>query len=107
MKDIPVNFIISILSLPFLIWLQIFLSRQKNKILGLFLPLLSFLLISITRIMNILSFGMNKGGFLKHLVPMIIIVNIPTIIFITIYIMCRKKVRINKEIEKMNIQDLD
>ncbi|HHX61341.1 MAG TPA: hypothetical protein GX707_11620, partial [Epulopiscium sp.] len=46
------------------------------------------------------------------IIPMLLIVNIPTIIFIIIYIICRKETNINeekisKEIRKMNIQDLD
>lgn len=46
------------------------------------------------------------------IIPMLFIINIPTIIFIIIYIICRKETNINeekisKEIRKMNIQDLD
>lgn len=49
----------------------------------------------------------SVGEMLLSVVPVFIITNIPTIIFITIYFSCREKLKNNKELEKMNIQDLD
>lgn len=107
MKDIPVNFIIGIISLPLLIWLQVFLSQHKNKMLGLILPGLTFISVSIPRIIFHLNLGINKKDFFGITVPILLILNIPTVIFIIIYIVYRKKVKIKTQIENMNIQDLE
>ena len=101
-----------LLVFPLLIWLQLILAKHKNKILGLILPLFSFIVISIPRIVSVASINLNQRGLLSFIIPMLLIVNIPTIIFIIIYIICRKETNINeekisKEIRKMNIQDLD
>ena len=49
----------------------------------------------------------SLGEMLLSATPVFIIMNIPTIIFITIYCSCREQLKNNKELEKMNIQDLD
>ncbi|MEG1547346.1 MAG: hypothetical protein RR232_08500 [Clostridia bacterium] len=87
--------------------LQIFLSKKENKILGLILPLITFLfsLLSIfsVAVMDSMSawdvFSMIAGSF--------IVTNIPTIILLAIYFACKEKIRRKKQLDKMNIQDLN
>lgn len=49
----------------------------------------------------------SLGEMLLSATPVFFIMNIPTIIFITIYCSCREQLKKHKELEKMNIQDLD
>ena len=83
-----------------------FLSSKKSKVLGLILPMISLMysliiIFSITTGAQLIdgeAFGMIASTFL--------LANIPTIIFIVVYIVCREKTKKNKDLEKMNIQDL-
>lgn len=128
--------IVMLLFLVFLagsIWLQIFLSKKKNKWLGLIIPLICFMF----SIMTVLSLAMytntaitsvtdtidgakltdkttilqsEKSSMLSMLataVPVFLISNIPTIIFLAIYFACREKLKLRTELDKMNIQDLE
>lgn len=47
------------------------------------------------------------GEMLLSVIPVFFITNIPTIIFIVIYCSCREQLKNQRELEKMNIQDLD
>ena len=115
------------------IWLQIFLSKKQNKWLGLIIPLICF----VFSIMDVLSLAMytntaitsltdvNDGAklsdkitiihsekssmfsMLATVVPVFLISNIPTIIFLAIYFACREKLKLRTELDKMNIQDLE
>ena len=115
------------------IWLQIFLSKKQNKWLGLIIPLICFAF----SIMAVLSLAMytntaitsltdvNDGAklsdkitiihsekssmfsMLATVVPVFLISNIPTIIFLAIYFACREKLKLRTELDKMNIQDLE
>lgn len=94
-------YLIAILILLGATCLQVFLSRRKDKILGLVLPVLTFL-----RSLNIV-FSLWKSDIAPmEVLALFLFSNIPTMIFIIIYILGRKKIKRNKEIEKMNIQDL-
>lgn len=115
------------------IWLQVFLSKTKNKWLGLIIPLICF----IFSIITILSLSMytNTGitsvtktvdgvvvtdkiitsqsekpsmiSMLATAMPVFLISNIPTIIFLAIYFACREKLKLRNELDKMNVQDLE
>lgn len=106
LKKFAVGFIIALLSFSFIVWIQISLSKHKNKILGFVLPILSLVFITIPRVINILDFGMDMGEFFRIGLPSLLLANIPTIILFVIYIIYRKKAERDKELEKMNIQDL-
>jgi len=125
--------IVMLLFLAGSIWLQIFLSKKKNKWLGLIIPLICFMF----SIMTVLSLAMytntvitsvadtidgakltdkttilqsEKSGMLSMLataVPVFLISNIPTIIFLAIYFAYREKLKLRTELDKMNIQDLE
>jgi hypothetical protein len=136
MLNITRIIIIALLFLVFIaggIWLQIFLSKKQSKWLGLIIPFICF----IFSIVAVLSLAMytnteitlvtesidgvevnNKTTILhqeqSNILPMIatavsvfLLYNIPTIIFLAIYIACREKLKLRSELDKMNIQDLD
>ncbi len=86
--------------------LQIFLSRKENKWLGRILPILSFLF-SLIYPLNMMapSEGVDFGFVLSMLLVWLM-ANIPTIILSVIYVACREKIKKNKQLDKMNIQDL-
>lgn len=47
------------------------------------------------------------GSIIATAAPIFIITNIPTLVFLIIYFVCRGKFKKNFELEKMNIQDLE
>jgi nicotinamide riboside transporter PnuC len=79
--------------------LQIVLSRTKSKIPGLVLPALCFLFSLIVPLNMIVA---NSAAVLFWL-----IVNIPTIILLLVYFVCRQQYKKKNQIEKMKIQDLE
>lgn len=118
-----------------IVFLQIYLSKKQNKWVGLILPLIC-LVISIFTVLGMASFNIftketlttikengeivnevirnttNKNNIdLASLIFSSIMVffisNIPTAIFIAIYVGCRGKMKKNYELEKMNVQDLE
>jgi hypothetical protein len=124
--------IVLLLFLAGVIWLQIFLSKAKNKWLGLIIPSICF----IFSIIIILSLAMYTAtgttttktidgvvvtdktvisptekpsviSMLATAVPVFLIANIPTLIFLGIYFACREKLKLRNELDKMNIQDLE
>jgi len=88
------------------ILLQIFLSKSKNKWLGLILPAINFLL-SIIAVLGMAFFEKPSIAQIIMQATMLFLAwNIPTAILIAIYYLCREKFKKKKEIDKMNIQDL-
>lgn len=80
-----------------LLFLQIFLSKKENKWLGLILPIIFFTL----SILAALGTPLIKSSIANFLFW-----NIPTAILLTIYASCRGNKKHKKDLEKMNIQDL-
>ena len=80
-------------------FIQIVLSRTKSKIPGLVLPALCFLFSLIVPLNMIAA---NSAAVLFWL-----IVNIPTIILLLVYFVCRQQYKKKNQIEKMKIQDLE
>ncbi|WP_312653963.1 hypothetical protein [Aminipila sp.] len=88
------------------IFLQIFLSRRKNKWLGLVLPVIC-LGYSILMVLSIEAYAATSSGEIFIMfISTFLIANIPTAILIVIYIACREKFKPDKEMEKMKIRDL-
>ncbi len=115
--------------------LQVFLSKKQNKFLGLILPGIS-LLFSLIMVLGVPMYTTSTtettntevmngstvetvevsestsemiqplGDTIVTMVFLFLLGNIPTVILLGIYWACREKLRKNKEIEKMNIQDL-
>lgn len=120
------NLVFLLLIFAGLVRLQVFLSKRKNKWLGLILPLLWVVFTVVTFLLSIFTFGsikMTEGidgvsqvitrtnatvldNILLWLLPALIM-NIPTFIFLAIYFACREQFKKNNELEKMNIQDLE
>lgn len=87
------------------ILLQIFLSRRQSRWLGLILPALT-LLYSLVMVLNVA----NTGDLASALLAMgitFLLGNLPTLILLVIYAACREKYRKKKQMEKMDIQDLE
>ena len=84
--------------------LQIFLSKRESKWPGLVLPIMSFLISFIYPLNMAVP---SVGGFFIALILGWLIANIPTYILLAIYFACRGKYRKRKQLNKMNIQDLD
>ena len=106
MQKAAVYIIILLMVLAGGICLQIFLSKKENRLYGLILPIISFLF-SFSVLFNIaalngediwISVGSGVLGFIAA--------NIPTIVLMAIYFSCREKFRRNKELRKMDVQDL-
>ncbi|ABX41980.1 hypothetical protein Cphy_1606 [Lachnoclostridium phytofermentans ISDg] len=97
-----------------MVLLQVFLSKRKNKWLGLILPLLC-MSFSAVAFLNGIIFNQVRAmstnatvldTILQWLLPLFIM-NIPTIVSLAIYFACREQFKKNNELEKMNIQDLE
>lgn len=90
-----------------MIVLQVFLSRSESKWPGLVLPIIAFLF-GLLYPLNMVapSEGVNIA-FLFQMILVWLLGNIPTILFLAIYFSCRGKKRRNKQLDKMNIQDLN
>lgn len=102
-----INVLIVLLILIGGILLQIFLSRKDNRIFGLILPLLAFLY-SVLAVLNVAVFdSMSAWEVFSALAMVFVMSNIPTIILLAIYFACRQKIKRKKQLDKMNIQDLD
>ncbi|MGZ9586520.1 hypothetical protein [Paenibacillus marinisediminis] len=105
------------------IFLQIFLSKKDYKWLGLILPTIT-LFFSIMAVLG-LTFYMPsilteqsfktilntvqipKVATLISALYIFILYNIPTAILFGIYYVCREKLKKNREIDKMSVQDLE
>ena len=89
------------------IWLQIFLSKKDNKWLGLILPIVAFLFGLLYPLNMVAPSDGVTVGFIMQMLLVWLLGNIPTIVLLLIYITCRQKKNRNKQLDKMNIQDLD
>ncbi|MBQ3110199.1 MAG: hypothetical protein IJC69_03575 [Clostridia bacterium] len=77
-----------LLAIVFLCYLETVFSNKENKYVGLILPVLSFIAMSITTIV----FTIRADRFTIYgLVLTFILMNIPTAILYAIYHFCRKK----------------
>lgn len=102
MLTISILFFIILLIIP--IGLQIFLSTRKNKWLGLILPIILFIFSAMAMI-GFLSYAGVANNWLVF--PYLILLNLPMLISIVIYFVCRKRLSKNEQLTRMNIQDLE
>ena len=98
---------VGLLFIAGVILLQIYLSKSESKWPGLVIPIISFLFGLLYPLNMIAPSEGVTVDFIVSVVLVWIIGNIPTIIFLAIYFACRGKQRRNKQLDKMNIQDLD
>lgn len=104
MDSSQVNLICVLLLMIFIVslFLQVYLSKRKDKISGLVLPALYFLS-SLRSVFEL--WGRDIGA--EEIIHILLLQNLLTLILIAIYILCRRKINRDKEIEKMKIQDLE
>lgn len=86
-----------------IILLQTFLSRKESKYWGLILPSITF----IYSLIMLLSVPFTDGFALVAVLSIFLIGNVPTILFLGIYLACREKKNALAQLDKMKIQDLD
>lgn len=126
-----INTLVLLILLIGIVFLQIFLSKKRNKWLGLILPIicLMFSILVVVQIPaytitsvsyqttdesgNVIEQGENQVStavlpdIAMQIISIFVLYNIPTVILMGIYIGCREKQKKNQELEKMNIQDLE
>ena len=103
---ITTTLILAVLVIAGIVCLQIFLSKRESRWPGLVLPVLAFLF-GLLYPLNMIAPDEGKTvSFIIHMLIVWFIGNIPTIILLAIYYGCRGKQRRNKQLDKMNIQDL-
>ena len=75
-----------------IVFLQIYLSKRENKWFGLILPIVCFLFALLIVLLNTMApaTGIDMD-FVINLVLAFAVYNIPTVVFIVIYIVCRKQ----------------
>lgn len=114
--------------------IQVLLSKKENKIYGLILPFLVFVLSLIlsfgtvpttistdTEIQTVSEEGtmikndsltkqskipMEQNFSIGSIIYVLIIVNIATISLLVIYIMCKRKMALKEELKKMRLKEL-
>lgn len=86
---LPVRTIIGLLFFVAIIFLQILLSKRESKWEGLVIPIISFGL-SIIWILGIPNY-LSLSGLGYKVIFVFLLTNIPTVIFLTIYFIYRKK----------------
>ena len=75
-----------------IILLQIFLSSRENKWFGLIMPVISFLFALVVVLLNTIVPATGVGvDYILNLVVAFAVYNIPTVVFMVIYIVCRKR----------------
>lgn len=99
--------LIVLLFIAGVIMLQIFLSKRESKWPGLVLPIIAFLFSLLYPLNMVAPSEGVTAGFVVQMILIWLLGNIPTIIFLAVFFGCRGKQRRNKQLDKMNIQDLD
>lgn len=102
--------IVAILLLPLILLclLQYYLAKQKNATYSLILPGISFA-VSLITFLGYLFFSISTNVFATLLTSVVIfgVYNIPTLIFMSIRKSVRAKLRMNEDLERMSIQDIE
>lgn len=113
MINVGIYGLVNILVFAGIIWLQVLLSKKENRWLGLILPIISLLYsIFVISLVSTYSYNMETGELVSMLpnplgvLFIFILLNIPTLIFILIYLSQRKQIKRRKQLDTMTIQDL-
>lgn len=107
MQRVVIFLTIALALLVGVILLQIYLSKKENKWPGLVLPIITFLFGLLYPLNMVAPSDGVTVGFIFQMLLVWLLGNIPTIVLLTIYWSCRSKQHRNKQLEKMNIQDLN
>ena len=84
--------------------LQIYLSKRGSKWPGLVPPVITFLW-SVLMVLNVSAMESTRA-VIAAILSVLITGNLPTLILLAIYFVCRGNRRKKSEVEKMNISDL-
>ena len=106
MKFPVLRAIFVLLLLAGIVVLQIFLSKRSSKWPGLVLPVFAFLF-SLIYPLNMATSDGELMAFVVQLLIVWLVGNIPTFLLLLIYFSCREKQRRKKQMDRMNIQDLE
>ena len=87
------------------ILLQIFLSRMEKPWPGLILPGITFVL-SLLPLLQVAAVG-DPWTVTRVILVMILMGNIPTLVLLAIWLGFRRGKKRRRQLEKMNIQDLE
>lgn len=94
-----------------IVWLQIYLSKRESRWPGLIIPAIQLVLSILATVGSVVYAAVPLESVAVTIAAQAVIIfllsNIPTLISLAIYFVCRDKLRRDKQIEKMNIQDLD
>lgn len=94
MQGVWIRLMVITLFIVGIVALQIFLSRKRNKWLGLFMPIISFLLTLIIPLNMVRPAEGITSDFLLSMLLVLVIANIPTVFLSLIYVACREKYRV-------------
>ena len=86
--------------------LEIFLSRMHNKYIGLILPAITFIYSLIALLSFAIFDGATTGEIVVSMLTTFLGTNLPTLILLGIYFLCRENMRRKRQLDKMNKQDL-
>ena len=99
--------LVALLFIAGVVLLQIYLSKRESKWPGLVLPIIAFLFSFLYPLNMIAPSEGVIAGFIVQMIIVWLFGNISTIVFLAIYFGCRGKQHRNKQLAKMNIQDLN
>ena len=102
MARVTISLVFLLVLLVGIVLLQIFLSKREGRWPGLILPLLTFLYSLLMACSAVAYNGEIPWG---AILASLILGNIPTVILLAIYAVCREKFRKQSELDKMNIKD--
>ena len=94
MQRVWITLIIVVLFILGIVALQVFLSGKRNKWLGLFMPIISFLMTLVIPLNMVAPSEGITGDFLLSMMLVMVIANIPTVFLSLIYVACREKYRV-------------
>ncbi len=103
----PVHTVIFLILIIGIFVLQYFLSKREVKWPGLVLPILFFLFSLLIPFNYVAPSTGVDVGVIMSLILIWILSNIPTVLLLVIYFSCREKQKCKKQVDKMNIIDLD
>ena len=101
------RFVIFLLLVVGIIVFQVFLSKRESRWPGLILPILSFLYSFLYPLNFTATADGTKVGLFLQILVVFLLGNLPTILLLGIYFGCREKQRTKKQLDRMNVQDLD
>ena len=84
--------------------LEIFLSRMDNKYIGLILPAITFIYSLIALLSFAIFDGATTGEIVVSMLTAFLGTNLPTLILLGIYFLCRENMRRKRQLDKMNKQ---